>query len=343
VAEPYSPPTPGIELGSHYADTRPAQTYAGRRIFIIGKQNSGFELASGFLPWARQIVLSSPSPTRLSVDTKSLVGVRARYVQPYEDHVLGGGVSILDAAIERVEQVADGSFVVHVRRTDGGPDFSVQADDVIAATGFTTPLLDLPQLGVATFGQSRLPAQTPFWESATVPGVYFAGTITQGSAGLKKHGLPANSGAVHGHRYNGRVLARHIAASRFGVAQERPAIAADALVDTLVELLATGADLWHQRAYLAHVVSADPDAGIRDEGIVPLAHVLDTGGPNAIILTLEADGRGSIYPVVYARVDGEIAEHILDAHPMHDFATPEHRRRLRDIASSVVGTSVVGS
>jgi thioredoxin reductase len=342
VAEPYSPPTPGIELCRHYADTRPAQTYAGRRVFIIGKQNSGFELASGFLPWARRIILASPSPTRLSVDTKSLVGVRARYVQPYEDHVLGGGVSILDAAIERVEQLPDRTFIVHVRRTDGGPDFAVEADDVIAATGFTTPLLDLPELGVATFGQSRLPAQTPFWESATVPGIYFAGTITQGSAGLKKHGLPSNSGAVHGHRYNARVLARHIAASGFGAAHERPTIAPGALVDTLVEMLASGAELWHQRAYLARVVSADPAAGLRDEGIVPLAHVLDAGGPDAIIVTLEADGRGSIYPVLYTRIGGAIVEHALDSHPLHDFATPEHRRRVGEIAATVVGAGVVG-
>ena len=43
--------------------------------FIAGKQNSGFELATGLLPWARQIVLASPSTARLSVDTRSLVGV----------------------------------------------------------------------------------------------------------------------------------------------------------------------------------------------------------------------------------------------------------------------------
>ena len=43
---------------------------------------------------------------------------------------------------------------------------------------------DLGDLGVTTFGQSRLPAQTPYWESVSVPGVYFAGTISQGAAGL---------------------------------------------------------------------------------------------------------------------------------------------------------------
>jgi thioredoxin reductase len=340
IAQPYSPSTAGIELCDHYADTRPANTYADRRIFIIGKQNSGFELASGFLPWAKRIVLSSPSPVKLSVDTRSLVGVRARYVQPYEDHVLGGGVSVLNASIDRVEQDAGGTFVVHLRRTDGGPDLAVEADDVIAATGFTAPLQDLPDLGVATFGQSRIPAQTPFWESATVPGIYFAGTITQGAAGLKKHGLPANSGAVHGARYNARVLANHLAATRFGVAIERAPLPAAGLVDALIEMLSTSPELWHQKAYLARVVTADPDAGLVDDGILPLAHVLDAGGPNAIVLTLEADGSGSIYPVVYTRIDGAVDEHALDPHPMLDIDTPDNRAQLVEVARRVAGASV---
>ena len=340
IAQPYSPSTPGIELCAHYADTRPAHTYADRRIFIIGKQNSGFELASGFLPWAKRIVLSSPSPVKLSVDTRSLVGVRARYVQPYEDHVLGGGVSVLNASTDRVEQDAGGRFVVHLRRTDGGPDFAVEADDVIAATGFTAPLQDLPAIGVATFGQSRIPAQTPFWESATVPGIYFAGTITQGAAGLKKHGLPANSGAVHGARYNARVLATHLAATRFDVATERAPLPAAGLVDALIEMLSTSPELWHQKAYLARVVTADPDAGLVDDGILPLAHVLDAGGPNAIVLTLEADGSGSIYPVVYTRIEGAVEEHVLDPHPMLDIETPDNRARLVEVARRVAGVSV---
>src|SRR4029077_10854913 len=97
--------------------------------------------------------------------------------------------------------------------------------EVIAATGFVTPLRDLSDLGVATFGQSRLPAMTAWGESSSVPGIYFAGTITQGSAGLKKHGIPPNSGALHGYRYNARILARHLATARFGLAPDRPTLA----------------------------------------------------------------------------------------------------------------------
>ena len=106
--------------------------------------------------------------------------MRARYVQPYEDSALAGGVVILDASIESVARRGRRLGSAHAMRGwTRACEFEV--DDVIAATGFTAPLRDLSELGVATFGQSRLPAQTPFWESATVPGIYFAGTINQGS------------------------------------------------------------------------------------------------------------------------------------------------------------------
>ena len=202
VAEPWSPSPPGIELARHYADTREAASYAGKRIFIIGKQNSGFELASGLAAWASSITVCSPSPAKTSIEKRSLAGVRARYVQPFEDNFLGLGVKILDASIAAIVQDGDG-LRVDLKRTDTGEDLSVMADEVIAATGFTCPLRDLPALGVTTFGQARMPAVTPLWESANVPGIWFAGTISQASPGLRKHGIPAYSGAVHGHRYNG--------------------------------------------------------------------------------------------------------------------------------------------
>jgi thioredoxin reductase len=343
VAEPYSPATPGIELAAHYADTRPAETYAGRRVFIMGKQNSGFELATGLLPWARRIILCSPSPAKLSVNTRSLVGVRARYVQPFEDHVLGGGVSILDASIGGIARGADSGseapLVVTLRPSDGGEELALEVDEVISATGFVTPLLDLPELGVTTFGQSRLPAQTAYWESATVPGIFFAGTIGQGSAGLKKHGLPANSGAVHGARYNARVLAAHLARAH-GPGDRAPAgrpVAAAGLVDVVLDELATAPELWHQRAYLAKVISLDPASGPLDVGFVPLAAFVDGAGDDgdgdALAITLEADGSGAIYPVLYVRRAGKVEERAIEPDALLRFDTPATRARIAGILS----------
>ena len=335
VAQPYIPPGIGMEHAYHYADVRPAETYAGRRIVIIGKQNSGFELANGLLPWARQLVLVSPSHAKLSVDTNSLVGVRARYVQPYEDNVLGGGVSILDAAIDRVERHDDGALAVSLRRTDGGGDILVEADDLISATGFVAPLLDLPALGVATFGASALPVVSPWWESTTVPGIFVAGTLGQAAKGLQRHGLPANSGAVHGARYNARVLAGHIARTRFGIEPSRPAIDRAHAVGWLATELAEGPELFHQRGYLARLLTADPDGSLRDDGVQPLAHILDTGGPDAVAITLEADGSGSIYPVVFTRRAGIVSERMIAPDPLGRHDTPDARAALTEAVDRI--------
>jgi hypothetical protein len=170
-----------------------------------------------------------------------------------------------------------------------------------------------------------------------VPGIFFAGTIGQGSAGLKKHGMPANSGAVHGARYNARVLASHIARSLGApsAAPGGPPIASGDLVDTIVNELAMTPELWHQRAYLAKVLTLDPAAGARDAGIVPLAAFVDAAGDDgagdALAITLEADGSGAIYPVLYVRRAGRVEERPIDPDSLLRFDTPATRQRIAAI------------
>jgi thioredoxin reductase len=341
VAEPWKPPIPGLEHAAAYGEMRPAEKYADRRVFIVGKQNSGFEIASSLLPWARQIVLASPSPTTLSVNTRSLVGVRARYVQPYEDAALAGGVVILDASIESVTPTGD-CFKVRTRDAQAGDVLEFEVDDVIAATGFTAPLRDLSELGVATFGQSRLPAQTPFWESATMPGIYFAGTIMQGSRGLRKHGIPSNSGAVQGYRYNARVLANHIAKEHFGVQPPRRPLKAEEMVSFLLAEVSHGPELWHQRSYLARVVRVDADHGISDEGFVPLAHFVDEAGqPDAVAITLESNGHDDPYPAIYIRRQSAVTEpRLMDPHPLLEFEGEKYQRQLTEELSGLLSPSL---
>lgn len=328
VAEPWRPASLAVEGVQQYGDLRPAETYADRRIFIVGKQNSGFEIATGLLPWARQIILASPSPTRLSVNVRSLAGVRARYVQPFEDWALAGGVVLLDASIESVTAV-DGKFRVATRSPNEDHSRLFDVDDVIAATGFFAPLRDLARLGVTTFGQSRLPTQDPFWGSADVAGIYFAGTLMQGAQGLRKHGVPSNSGAVQGYRYNARVLARHLAETRFGKRVARRPMSAGEVVPYLLAEASCGPELWHQRAYLARVVVMDADQGIFDDGIQPLAHFVDADGPDAVAMTLEADGRRDPYPCAYVRRKGAgVREIPLRSDPLLHFETPDNVQEL---------------
>ena len=342
VAEPWRPAILELDGIEQYGELRPIETYADRRVFIIGKQNSGFEIATGLLAWASKIVLASPSPTRLSVSTRSLVGVRARYMQPYEDWALAGGVVILDASIESVERDAS-VFRVKTKSPHDGRSLTFEVDDVIAATGFVCPLRDLPELGVATFGQSRLPAQTPYWESATVPGIFFAGTIMQGSQGLRKHGIPSNSGAVQGYRYNARVLARHLAETRFGLRMERSTLKPNELVGFLLAEASRGPDLWHQRSYLARVVSIDPNSGIADEGIQPLARFVDEGGQDGVAIALEANGKDDPYPALYVRSRGATTEHLLAPHPLLDFEGVEYQQQVSSALDPVLSHALTST
>lgn len=325
MTQPWKPDIPGLENVPHYVEMEDPKGYADQRVFLIGKRNSGFEIADGLLPWARQIVLASPRPARLSIIAHSVAAARARYLQPYEDHVLGGGTFVLDASIERVERTA-GGFRVSCKGTTVPGDLVFEVDRVIAATGFGTPLLDLKDLGVATFYQDRLPAQTPFWESPSAPGVFFAGSVTQGAIGLKKYGRPSGSAAVHGFRYNARVLAGHLARSRFGVEPPPRTLQAAEVVPRLLSEMTHAPELWHQQSYLARVVSFARD--IVDEGIQPLAHFVDESGPDAVAVTVETNPEGEIRPAVYCRRYGGVEEHVLEGDLLHDFETAEHRKQL---------------
>ncbi len=327
MAEPWKPDVTGIALVPHYAEAKISHDYAGRRVLILGKRTSAFEMADAMLPWARQILLVSPRPALLAINTHSTAGVRARYLLPYEDHVFGGGVFVLDAATDRIERTESGYRVTAGGTTKPG-NFVFETDVVLAATGWTTPLRDLRALGLATFSQDRIPALTPFWESTTVPGIFFAGAPMQGAVGLRKHGVPGNSGGLGGYRHNARVLATYLARTHFGINLPKPAIRPADVVSYLLTEASTAAELWNQRSYLARVVSVDRSKGIRDEGILPLQFFVDSTGPDAVAIVQETDQAGDHHPAVYIRRGNQVTEHVLDGDPLLDYRTPRHEKQL---------------
>ena len=327
VTEPWKAPIPGVEDAPHYSETGDPSRYQGQRVFIVGKRNSGFEVASGLLPWASQLVLASPRPVETAVLGR--LAVRVRYLEPLDEYSRGGaGAVVVDATIDRIER-RNGGFRVLTRGTTWPGELVFDADQVLVATGFKTPLLDLPALGLATISDGRIPALTPFWESVSLPGAYFAGNASQGAPGLRKQGLASNSTSVNGFRYNAAVLARHLAESRFGVTLERPRLERDRVVPYLLSELARAPELRVQKGYLARVLTFDGE--IRDEGIVPLEHFVDEAGPDAVAVAVEMDSQATIYPAVYVRSSGRIAEHVLPPHPTHAFESGEYRRELESV------------
>ncbi len=321
VTTPWLSPIPGIETVPHYVDTRAPSDYRGRRVFVIGKRNSGFEIADGLLPWASQVILGSPRPVQTAVIAQA--SVRVRYLQPYEDTALGGGTFALDLAVERIERLEQGWRIVGNGTTRPGP-IDLEVDEVIAATGFSTPLLDLGKLGVRTVAQGRIPALTPFWESEAGSGIYFAGNATQGAAGLRKHGVGAASPAVHGFRYNARVMARDLASTHFGIHVPNDRVSRRDLERYLLEELSTAPELWTQKSYLARVVYDNLESEI-----APLADYVDNPGHQSVAVAVEMNAAGDIYPAVYVEVDGGVRERLLPPDLLNDFRGPEYERELR--------------
>jgi thioredoxin reductase len=336
VTTPWRAPIPGLADVSHYVDVRSPAAYTDRRVFIVGKRNSAFEIANGILPWARQIVLASPRP----IKTQALghLALRTRYMQPYDEHVRGGfGTSVLNASVDSIERVGDG-YRVTAHPTDWPGVLRLDVDEVIAATGFQTPLVDLPKLGVVTVADGRIPAQTPFWESVSVPGLYFAGNATQGSAGLRKQGLASNNSSVNGFRYNARVLVRHLAERHFGIEPPRPRVEEAELVPLLLRELCHAPELWIQKGYLCRIVNRQGD-GLRDDGILPLQIFVDEPGPDAVAVAIEMDAEGTIYPSVYLRLRNDVQEYPLETHPLHDYQADAYRDLVSQLVRPLLGSN----
>ena len=320
VTEPWRADVPGLEHAAHYVETRDPARYENRDVFVVGKRNSGFEVAQGILPWARSIVLGSPRPVQ--TEALALSALRVRYLHPYDEYARGGpGTYVIDVAIERIEPVGERlRLVTHGTTWDGTLEFEV--DDVIAATGFCTPLQDLPQLGLVTVADGRIPALTPWWESVSLPGAFFAGNASQGARGLGKRGAGASSSAVNGFRYNARILAEHLAQRLVGY--EPPRERVDDVVSFLLRELTSAPDLWVQKGYLCRAVSR-ADGVWHDEGVMPLAHYLDAVEDDGAAASVEVDESGTILPTLYLRHRGEIREYQLDPHPLHEYEGEHYR------------------
>src|SRR6266508_4141066 len=174
-----------------------------------------------------------------------------------------------------------------------------------------------------------------FEDCMCAPGIYLAHLVSMRTHGLRKQGLASNSTSVNGYRYNARVMAHHLAETRFGVRLERPTLAPDDVLPYLLSELARAPELWIQKGYLARVLSLDGE--IRDDGIVPLEHFIDTAGPDAVAVAVEMDADATIYPAVYIRVGGQLREHALSPHPTRAFDSEAHRRELAACLESVRG------
>jgi thioredoxin reductase len=285
----YVPEIPGAELCERY-DTVSVdpRDFVNQRVLIIGKGNSAFETADALVETAAVIHVAGPHSVKLAWQTHFVGHLRAVNNNFLDTYQLKSQNAVLDGTVQRIERRDDGGFrieFVYARTVE--KIRVIEYDRIILCTGFRfdASIFDEschPNLVI----KDRFPEQTSAYESVNVPGLYFAGTITQ-QRDFKK----ATSGFIHGFRYGVRALSRILAQRHNDTPWPSTGLAAEpeAIADAVIERINRTSALWQQFGVLGDVVTVHSGAAqYREE--VPVAYVKDGGLgdlPLAFVVTLE--------------------------------------------------------
>ncbi|MER7271832.1 NAD(P)-binding domain-containing protein [Micromonospora carbonacea] len=275
VSKPYEPPIPGLELAERYADMPvDPRDYLDQRVLIIGKGNSAFETAENLMETTTLIHVAGPSSVRMAWRTHYVGHLRAVNNNFLDTYQLKSANAILDGDVRRIERDGAGFTVTFSFSRANEVVKELRYDRVLACTGFAfdASIFDdtcRPALAV----RDRFPAQTAAWESVDVPGLYFAGTLSQ-----ERDFKRSTNGFIHGFRYAVRALHK-ILERRYGDTPwpaEKLDATPESIADAVVARVNRTSALWQQFGVLADVVTvAGPDARYHEE--VPVDYFAEEG------------------------------------------------------------------
>ena len=288
VSLPYVPDVEGIELAERYDSVSvDPDDFTDQRVLILGKGNSAFETADALMETTSAVHVAGPESVRMAWRTHYVGHLRAVNNNFLDTYQLKSANAILDGNIRRIERDGDGYLVTFSFSRADEVVKQLSYDRVLACTGFRfdASIFDdscRPELVI----RDRFPAQTDEWESVNVPGLYFAGTLSQ-VRDFKK----STSGFIHGFRYAvralHRILERRYADEPWPAGKLDPA--PESIVDAVIERINRTSALWQQFGFLADVVTvAGANAWYHEE--VPVDYFARAGlGPadHAFVVTLE--------------------------------------------------------
>jgi thioredoxin reductase len=258
VSQPYLPPIPGIESAERYGTvTVNPRDFVGQRVLIIGKGNSGFETADNLVETAAVIHVAGPRSIRMAWRSHYVGHLRAINNNLLDTYQLKSQNALLDGNVERIGRRDTGYVVTvsFVRANEVKKD--LHYDRVIVCTGFRfdASIFDAECRPELVHGD-RFPAQTPEWESVSVPDLYFAGTLMQ-ARDFKR----STSGFIHGFRYGVRALHRLLERKYHQVPLPRRRLAAEAptLMEAVITRVNRTSALWQLFGFLADIVVVDRD------------------------------------------------------------------------------------
>ncbi|WP_329071415.1 NAD(P)-binding domain-containing protein [Amycolatopsis sp. NBC_01480] len=287
VSKAHIPDVPGMELVDQYADfdTDPAQ-FTNQRVLVLGKGNSAFETADSLNAYAAVLHVSGPRPVKLAWRTHFVGHLRAFNAGVLDMYQLKLQHAILDGDVREITKREDGYHVKFAFFRADEVIKELRYDRVIACTGFRfdASIFDedcRPELTI----DDRFPAQTSSWESVNVPGLYFAGTITQ-VRDFKK----ATSAFIHGFRYGVRALSKVFEERYHGREWPHTVLKTDVgdLVEAVITRINRSSALYQQFGFLADVLALERGQARYYEE-VPVARVAERSPDveNAFVITLD--------------------------------------------------------
>jgi thioredoxin reductase len=247
------PSIPGIETTERYWDMSVVpEDFTDQRVLIIGKGNSAFETADALTEHAAVIHVAGPRSINFAWRTHFIGHLRAVNNNFLDTYQLKTQNMVLDGDILGIERRADDYLVTfsYARRDKVA---RLAYDRVITCTGFKMDAsIFADDCAPALTINDRFPALTPEWESINVPGLYFAGTLTQ-SRDFKKH----TSAFIHGFRYGVRALHRMLDWKYEGREWPYRAVPAPEFADAVLARINRSSALFQQFGFLCDVITPD--------------------------------------------------------------------------------------
>jgi thioredoxin reductase len=284
VSKPFVPPIPGVETTERYGTVSvdPAD-FVDQRVLIIGKGNSAFETADNLIETAAVIHVAGPTSIRMAWRTHFVGNLRAVNNNLLDTYQLKSQNALLDGTVQRIERDGDGYRVTVSFARANEVTKDIPYDRVILCTGFRfdAGIFDpAPELTIS----DRFPAQTPEWESTNIPGLYFAGTLTQ-----VRDYRTSTSGFIHGFRYGVRALHRILERKYHGVPwpSRRLPDDPDLMAAAVLARVNRTSALWQQFGVLCDVIEPVPGAGAAYLEELPVDLVLADPARDLVTITLE--------------------------------------------------------
>ncbi|GAA0470101.1 pyridine nucleotide-disulfide oxidoreductase [Paractinoplanes deccanensis] len=285
VSRMHRPAIDGFELAETY-DTMPVdpRDFLDQRVLIIGKGNSAFETADNLIETTTLIHVAGPSAVKLAWRTHYVGHLRAVNNNFLDTYQLKSANAILDGTVRRIERDGDEYRVTFAFSRADEVVKELRYDRVLACTGFAFDASPFtgdarPSLVI----DDRFPEQTSAWESVNVPGLYFAGTLSQ-QRDFKK----STGGFIHGFRYSVRSLHQILRQRYEDTPWPARRLATSAVTDAIVERVNRSSALWQQFGFLADIVTLDGGTAKYHEE-VPVDYFRDggLGERTGFVVTLE--------------------------------------------------------